>query len=367
MRQVFNYKKFNDVALDGMVETFHTLAEKYMEKKNNTPEYQKANAELNEQFMRYCVESIPGKSFSSLEDIKNPMVYTSGYFKEAFNAVLAQAITPIIPSVIAANYTDLYDVTQVGWGDNARYTVESNELFIVNDMAEGISRGAVQTSYKTEYTVQAKRQQIALFVDWYHVAAGKQDWGYMLSRIGDSYAAYVQAKVVFAMASCITNAAQHGISGYIANGFSTSNWVNTIRNVELANRGAQVYGFGTKIALMEILPEETATSPFRYGENSDIVRKGYLPAYKGTPLVELDNALIPNTQNTTPQVVVPDEIIYLIPMGWHKPVHVVVEGNSVSVSQDPMRSSDHTFVYAIDSRIGVDVVIGSKFGAINLT
>lgn len=152
------------------------------------------------------------------------------------------------------------------------------------------------------------------------VASGKQDWGKMGQKIGVSFSAYIQGKVVKAMASAITDATNHGISGYIASGMSDENWLNTTRNVELANGGAQVYALGTKLALADVLPAESATSAFRYGENSEIVRTGFLPSYKGVPMIELGNALVPNTINGTPEVVVPDDIIYFIPLGWNKPV-----------------------------------------------
>lgn len=36
----------------------------------------------------------------------------------------------VVPTVIAQGYENLYDVTQVGWGDNGKYYVDSNEMFI---------------------------------------------------------------------------------------------------------------------------------------------------------------------------------------------------------------------------------------------
>ena len=218
----------------------------------------------------------------------------------------------------------------------------------------------------TEYTVQASPKQVALYVDWYHVVAGKQDWGYMCSKIGASFAAYVQAKVASAMASTITDGAKWGIGGYIASGLTDDNWLTTARNVRLANGNADVYALGTGIALTSVLPAESATSQFRYGENSEIVKKGFLPAYKNVPLIELGNALVPNTINGTPEVVVPDDIIYMIPMGLHKPVKVVFEGNSVTVEKDPLYQPDHCYGFAITTYMGVDVVVGTKFGAIEL-
>lgn len=320
MRQVFNYTHFNDAVADSIVETFAMLNQKSLEGKNNTQEYQEANAKLCETFMQFCADAIPGAHYNSLEDVKNPMIHRDMFFLQRFNTILAQAITPAVPTVVANGYQNLYDVTQVGYGDNARYTVDSNEMFIVNDMAEGIARGGVQTQYNTEYTVQARRKQVSVYVDWYLVAAKKFDWGKFTQKIGNAYAAYVQGKTVKAMASAIANASAHGIAGYIASGMSDANWLNISRNVSLANSGADVYALGTKLSLASVLPKESATSGFRYDEDSAIIKTGFLPSYKDVPLIELGNALVPNTVNGTPEVVVPDDIIYFIPMGMNKPV-----------------------------------------------
>ena len=48
-------------------------------------------------------------------------------------------------------------------------------------------------------------------------------------------------------------------------------------------------------------------------------------------------------------------------------IKVVFEGNSVSVAQDPMFAADHCYGMTVDMRLGVDCVVGSKFGAIQLS
>lgn len=187
-------------------------------------------------------------------------------------------------------------------------------MFIVSDSAIGVARGGVQTVFDQEYTVQASKKEVGCYVDWYHVAAGKMDWGRFGIRVGLAYAAYVEGRVVKAMASVVdpAAAAAQGIYGYIANGFSDNNWLVTARNVQLANGGADVYALGTKIGLGNVLPNGDAASSFRYLENSDIVKTGFLPAYKNVPLIELGNALVPNTINGVPEVIVNDKIIYMI-------------------------------------------------------
>ena len=243
-------------------------------------------------------------------------------------------------------------------------------MFIVNDAAMGIARGGLQTMYNTEYTVQAHKKEVACYVDWYHVASGKQDWGRFGVKVGLAYAAFIEGKVVKAMESCVTAsvAAKQGISGYIANGMSDNNWIVTARNIELANGGSKVYALGTKLALANAVPQWSAGigTEFRYDENSAIVKTGFLPEYKGVPMVELGNALIPNTINGTPAVLGSDKIIYMIPMGMYKPVKVVFEGNTLTVEKNPLEMADHTYCMNVNMLVGVDVVVGSKFGAITL-
>ena len=165
------------------------------------------------------------------------------------------------------------------------------------------------------------------------------------------------------MTKVVTDAAKLGIAGYQANGFTDQNWLTLARNVQLANGNAQVYALGTNIALGKILPSAAA---FRFGPESALVTDGVLPAYKNVPMIELGNALVPNTINTTPEVLLKDDFVYMIAMGSYKPCKVVIEGNQVTVSQDPTQSADHTYGMHIDMRIGADVVVGSKFGYLSL-
>lgn len=179
---------------------------------------------------------------------------------------------------------------------------------------------------------------------------------------------YVQAKAIKAMASVIsaTGSAEWGISGYQANGLTDINWMTLARNVKLANGGSEVYALGTGLALTQVLPAESATSQFRYGEDSDIIKRGFLPSYKNVPLIELGNVLVPNTVNGTPEVVLPDNVIFFLPMAMYKPVKVVVEGNSVTIEKNPLYQPDHTYQFIVTAHIGVDTVVGTKFGSLLL-
>ena len=47
-------------------------------------------------------------------------------------------------------------------------------------------------------------------------------------------------------------------------------------------------------------------------------------------------------------------------------IKVVFEGNTVSVEKDPLFAADHTCGFTVDMRMGMDAIVGSKIGAINL-
>lgn len=364
MRKHFSYRPTCNETADTLVESFGKLVDMSLDQKNSTDEYKQANRNFSEVLAQHCLTNT-GLEFSTLDMIKNPNVYNNVIFKANFATVLAQAITPVVPTVTAEGYDQLYEVFQTGFGDNCKFTVDSNELYIVNDIAEGIKRGAQNTLYNTEYTIQAQRRQISTFVDWYQVASGVQDWGKFGVKIGASFAAAIQALVVNEMTKVITDAADHGIGGYTGNGFSDNNWLTLARNVSLANGGAPVYALGTEIALGKILPA-TTNSQFWYDSDSDIVTKGRLAEYKNVPLIPIGNALKPNTINNTPSAVVGDNFVYMIAMGSYKPCKVVFEGDQIAVQEDPLGTKDHSYNLTVDMRIGVGCVVGSKFGYMTL-
>lgn len=118
MKAIFNYNKFNDENKNTLVESFIALSNAFIEGKADTKEYKEANKQFNLEFMKECVSAVPGTDIEKfdLEQLKNPMLNTDVFFIHRFDTILAQMITPVVPTVIAAGFENLYDVTQVGWG-----------------------------------------------------------------------------------------------------------------------------------------------------------------------------------------------------------------------------------------------------------
>lgn len=362
-KHTFSYKDAGmNADMDNMVAAFSAICDAQLDKSYSREKYNEENKIFSESIVKFCVEAA-GHEYTGLDMLKNAQYTVSGTFRDTFAMVIARVITPVVPKLISNTYNELYEVAQLGFGDSATYQVNSNELFIVNDGAEGIARGGSQIIANNEYTVTASRKEITTSVDWYHVASGKMDWGIFGTKIALSYANYLSASVIKALTSVVSNAderAKRGLAGYYAAGLSDTNWMTLAQNVSLANGGVPVYALGTKIGLVDVLPK--ADTGFRYGENDRLTTDGVLQRYKGVPLIEIDQAMNPYTINGTPASLVDDKFIYFIPMGADKPVKVVFEGNMVTVQQDPLNTTDETFGMTVTMRMGSEVIVGNKFG-----
>lgn len=358
---MFNYNKrdeaFNDL-IDEVV--FFASAQLKGEAIEGRDERLK---QLNEGVVRYCAEGTRNEKLfadAGLEACKDPRFYKNNDFLENYNLVIAEVINAILPMVASNDFSRyLADVRQIGWGDTARFIIKSNELYKVNEIAEGVNRGVLQPIYNDEMTVNTRKTEVAASVDWYQVAAGVMDLGDFGIRYARSFEGYIFMKIVAAMTS-----ATNSISGaYSASGFSNSNWTTLTERVSAANGGSAVYVIGTLAALNQIYPSAVG---LQYGLGEELAKQGHLDRYLGARLIPIDQVLIPGTVNTTATLGLPNDTLYFIAADSYKPVKLVFEGNSSVVERDPDYTPDRTYRIRIQERVGVAAIVGSKFGTMTL-
>jgi hypothetical protein len=317
------------------------------------------NKTFMEGICKYAAEKA-GYEWTGVELLNNPMVIKNRMFQDTYNAVVAQIITPVTPAVVSNQYTEMADVKQIGFGDTARFIVKSNDLFYVSDVAEGVLMGGLQRLYNDEITVNPVPKEIRYDMPFYQVASGVFDFGEWAYKIGLSFAAYIQKLVVNSLTSVIASGVAAS-SPYFASGYSDDNFTNISRRVKVANNNADVYALGSLLVLGKVIP---TTVGLQYGLGEEVAKKGYLDAYKGVRLMELDQAFVPRTVNTTATFLMPDNVLYFLAMGANRPIKVVFEGQNVVVETVATETADKTMGMNIQMRIGISAVVGSKFGAI---
>lgn len=368
MITIFNYNRndegiFNDI-VDGAAELVQIRLEERKGEKRNRKEYAETLDALNGNIAKYLAMGTRFESrLSGTEGrniLKNPQFTRDLNVRNKFDAVIAEIMNVVIPMTTSEKFGETFmDVHQVGWGDTARFLVSSNELFKVNEIAEGIRRGILQPIYNNEYTIDTATIEIATSIDWYSVAAGNFDWGQFGLRAGRSFEGYIMLKGIVALASATTEMG----AAYSAAGFSTTDWTTLVDRVSSANGGAAVYGLGTLAALNKIIP---STVGLQYGLGQEVAKDGYLDRYLGARLIPMDQVIRPGTVNSTADLLMPTNVIYLVATDEYKPVKVVFEGTSTVVEWIPEQTTDKTYAIGVQMKVGVGTVVGSKFGTITL-
>jgi len=199
-------------------------------------------------------------------------------------------------------------------------------------------------------------------MDWYQVASGIFDFGEWAYKVGISFAGYINAVVIQAFTAVI-NDLFVASSPYVAAGWSDLQYITIGQTVKAANANKDILVFGTLIALGSVIPNQVG---LQYGLGEEWSKVGYLDSYKGFKLMEIDQALVPGTVNTTANLIVPDDVLYFIAVDGYRPIKVVFEGANVTVETVPTETPDKTGGLVITMRMGTTVAVGSKFGALTI-
>lgn len=156
MEKFFSYTRSTDEAFNSLVDCTLDLArEAYAGKKG--ADYETKNAELLKAMGKKAVEGTRYEAeFEAvgLKVFEKPMVKNNTTVRDNFNAVIAQVVTAIVPEVVNDTFSRfIAEVHQVGYGESARFIIESNDLFKVNAKAEGVRKGVDQPMFDDEITV----------------------------------------------------------------------------------------------------------------------------------------------------------------------------------------------------------------------
>jgi hypothetical protein len=364
MMEMFNFNS-QDKTFDAIVTSIVDSAKTRFEAQTE-PSKEELRLQ-NEAIVKYALEGTRFEAKFEQEGLacmKNPQITKNETVRSNFEAVVAEVVNAIAPSVTSADYARfLAEVRQVGWGDTARFIIRSNELFKVNEIAEGVNRGVLQPIFDNEVTVNPSPIEIATAIDWYAVAAGVFDWGDFGLRAGRSFEAYIFLKVIAAMTSVTGDMIG---AGYIANGYTPANWTNLVQKVSAANGGAPVYAIGSLGALTKVNTTGANGLGLQYFVGEDYLSKGYIDKFLGARMIPVDPALVPTTINSTADLAVPDNKIYMVAADAYRPIKIVFEGNSMTVERIPEETTDKRYGIRIQMRVGVSAIVGSKFGRIDL-
>ena len=361
MLKMFNYTRSSNENQNAIVDSALELARAYYDGKKPA-DYDEKNKLVLESMAKFAVEGTKFETMYENEGLKifnHSQVKNSTNVRENFDVVLAQIVSAIVPEVVNDTFARfIAEVHQVGYGETARFQIESNDLFRVNSKAEGVRKGVDQPLFDNEITVNATNHTIDTHIDWYPLASGTFNIGSWGVRIARSFMAHIFIKAIKGMTAATT---EFG-SAYTINGITPELFGDLKAKVSAANGGMNVIVIGTPVALSNL----SLQGNYQVQVGEEMTKVGYLDQYLGTPIVAIDNVLVPGTTNTSAKLALDNKVMYMIPAAGDKPVKIVFEGNEVSVNFVPENCSDSRLGLSVEMRYGVSTICGSKYGTIKL-
>ena len=135
-----------------------------------------------------------------------------------------------------------------------------------------------------------------------------------------------------------------------------------IRNVKLISGAASVTLVGTELAL-EALTQDSSIEYLKSADvQNEIYATGRLGKWYGHDVVELPNGFKQGTGLT--ELVMPDDVVYIIPNVQEKPVKLVVEPELIDIQNSAIARVDDTIELAVRWTAGCNFITGSALGSI---
>lgn len=301
------------------------------------------------------------------------------YANKAFLAVLQgiyeEILTPILPRVYSEAVSVFADVVEVGFAETAAITVESGDIPVFQDSAWGASRSVpANRFYSKTYTLNPQPKTAEMRFKWHQLIGNNTDYGKFFANLTAGLYAKTMAMWNAAMTAATSNTALIP-SGLIYN-FSDLNWVSLANKVSTVNNtGVQnLIAYGGAVALAKVLPTQTTGTTNVNMDAAiatllgrDYINAGYLGEFMKVRLMPLVDAVIPGTQFTSVDTILPTNKIYMIAASGRRPMTIAYNSATpITIEIQPEMTA--SFEYIFNETIALDsvAVFSSRIGLVNI-
>lgn len=339
-------------------------------------EYAEANKKVQANLLLYCAKQtgkVTGEEapadFEAFR--KNQRQYLSDKtFLRVLAGIVRDIITPILPATISGAMDWLAETVYVPMGQTYELDVQSNDVFMFEDDSWGASRSKPANQlYSKSITLNPRLHTAKSTIKWYQLVGNNADLGRTFNAISAGMYAKIMGMWTNALVTASTNNAL--VPTNLQFTFSNTNWINAAKRVAMLNHTSvrNVMAFGDLLALSHVLPSNAN------GQNTNLdaalatmlgvewARYGYLGDFMGVRMFPIDNTVVPGTQNTTIEEVVPNNAIWFTaaPTAAYKPVYIAFEeGTPITLELDPSETADNTIDIMVSVSMDVRPVIASK-------
>ena len=238
--------------------------------------------------------------------------------KDQIFAIIEETLTQVLPERLEASIGRFAEVKNFAEGDTPKFLVKNGKITAYT-VAQG--GGVVrQRRDKATILVETEATQVKVYEELARVRAGLVDFNELMDDALDALEEEFYNKIYSAFKGTYANMPPA----------NKDTDVTVVEN-KLDKLIAIVKSYGSPLIIgtsvgLSALPKLVADEA-----NSDIYNQGFLGKYKGTPVVEMKNAV---TDETNTKFQLDDRYLYIIPEGKDKIVKVAIEGDAYVRDQD---------------------------------
>lgn len=295
-------------------------------------------------------------------------------FLKVLAGIIRDVITPILPVTLSNAAGYLFETVEVPLGKTLELDVASNDIFFFEDDSWGASRSKHSNYlYEKTYTLNPRPRTAKATIKWYQMVGNNVDIGRFFNSIAAGMVSKITALGIKAMLTASTDGT---IPSNLQFTNTSHNWSIAASRITSVNgeRYNNAIGIGHPTALMKALPSGAVNlsnvnldSALATMLGVEWAKYGYLGDYMGVSLNPLNDSIVPGTQNTTMQSLIPQDRIWIMAASGRKPISVgIEEGTPIDIELAPSETADMSL--DITTTISMDArgTFGSKIAQINL-
>lgn len=343
--------------------------------------YENTNRNLREQLMLFCAKRVcattgepaPTDYNSFMKDARRFMEDKS--FLVVLSGIITSVVSPILPTTMSSAMDWVADTYNVPFGKSLELDVMSNDVFLFEDDSWGASRSKPSNYlYSRPVTLNPSLKTAKATIKWYQMMGNNADLGQFFNSIAAGLYSKMMAMSIGAFKSAIAGGIYVPTALQFTN--TSANWAKAATKLAMVNgrRYRDIVGVGQPVALSKVLPSGNANAS---SVNLDAAlstmlglewaKYGYVGEYMGIRLMPLEDAIVPGTQNTTIEGILPADQVWLLPSNTRRPIALgIEEGSNITVTLDPGKTADMTLDCTVSISLDAQPVFSNKCAVITI-
>lgn len=274
-------------------------------------------------------------------------------------AFIEDTIAPVVNDRTAEIFGQFAEYKNIAFGDQNKFIVDDIQLFPIATISLGNGNVLRKRLDTDELVVEMQTIGAGVYEELTRFLAGRTDWAKLTSRLADSFVNDIAKRISEALYGSVSKLGSTYKANVSADDVAFKQKVLEIADhVEAANGAATIVG--TKAALRKLKPEDVSDQ--QKGEKNVTGYFGHVDGVEAIALPQFHKA-------GTDDFGIRNDVVFILPSSNEKLIKVVQDGLYLVREENGSEGyrTDMQVSFDVITRVGVAVITGAKYGAVELT